>query len=131
VTKRDHLFEDIAQFKRRFGGTSTTKLLERISSGVLQKEAAIAIGQLLDERRERAEVATIYVSLAEEAVEVWRPVQAAVLGDGLFQILSANSNSETERWAFPSGSIVRCEPRSFSGGESGLAAKELAYVPAA
>jgi hypothetical protein len=131
VTKRDHLLEGIAAFKQRFSGTPTSKLLERSSSGVLQKEAAIAIRQLLEERRDGAETATIYVSLHGEAVHVWRPVQAAALGEGLFQILSANNDPETENWAFPSGAIVRCEPRSFADGESGLVAKELAYVPAA
>ncbi|HXT14642.1 MAG TPA: hypothetical protein VN706_03385 [Gemmatimonadaceae bacterium] len=74
MSKRDHFLDHVADFKRRFNGTPTGKLLERMSTGVLQKEAAIAIRQLLEERRDRAETATIYVSLHDEAVDVWRPV---------------------------------------------------------
>jgi hypothetical protein len=125
----DH-FERIAEFKERFGGLPTATLIERMTSGALYKEAAIALRELIKERSDSAERATIYIALKDEGVDVWRPVEASVLGDSLFQILSAR-DSETEHWQFPSGAIVRCAERSFEDGETGLAAIELAYVPAA
>ena len=125
----DH-FEHIADFKKRFGNLPTTKLIERITSSVLYKEAAIALRELIKERSDNAGRATIYVALDNEGVDVWRPVDASDLGDALFQILSA-CDSETEQWQFASGAVVRCEKRSFEDGKSGLAAIELAYVPAA
>jgi hypothetical protein len=129
MTKRDH-FERIAEFKERFRSLPTAKLIERMTGGALYKEAAIALRELIKERSDSAERATIYVALNGEAVEVWRPVEAAVLGDSLFQILSVNE-SETEQWQFESGAVVRCANRRFADGESGFAAVELAYVPAA
>ncbi len=59
---------------------------------------------------------TIYVSLLDEGTDVWRPVEAEELRDGLFRIVSENSNSEDERWEFSPGSIVRCEQQQFSDG---------------
>jgi hypothetical protein len=129
MPKHDH-FERIAEFKERLGSLPTAKLIERMSGGALYKEAAIALRELIRERSDNAERATIYVALDDESVEVWRSVEAAVLGDSLFQILSAN-DSETEKWQFPSGAVVRCTEREFADGESGFAAIELAYVPAA
>ena len=126
---RDH-FERIAEFKERLSDLPTARLIQRMTSGALYKEAAIALRELIKERSDNAERATIYVALADEGVDVWRPVKAAVLGDSIFQILSPN-DSETEQWQFPSGAVVRCAERNFADGESGFAAIELAYVPAA
>ena len=125
----DH-FERIAEFKQRFRNLPTASLIERMTGGGLYKEAAIALRELIKERSDNAGRATIYVALENEGVDVWRPVDASDLGDALFQILSA-CDSETEQWQFSSGAVVRCENRSFEDGRSGLAAIELAYVPAA
>lgn len=59
---------------------------------------------------------TIYVALLDEGTDVWRPVDAEELRDGLFRIVSANSNPEDERWEFESGSFVRCKQRQLSEG---------------
>jgi hypothetical protein len=59
---------------------------------------------------------TIYVALLDEGTDVWRPVDAEELRDGLFRIMSENSRPHDERWEFPPGSIVRCERRHLSEG---------------
>jgi hypothetical protein len=68
-------------------------------------------------------IETIYIELLDEGVEVWRPVRAERRQDGLFRILSRPSD-ETEAWKFPQGSVVRCEEKTFSGGNRGLVARE-------
>jgi hypothetical protein len=50
---------------------------------------------------------TIYVYLPDEAVDVWRPVEAEELESGLYRILGPAP--EDEIWEFPPGSIVRIE----------------------
>ncbi len=70
----------------------------------------------------------IYVALANQAPEAWCPVLAAPRAGGLYQILSRNDDPESELWQFPSGSLVRCEPRRLDGREL-LLAVEL-VVPA-
>jgi hypothetical protein len=60
---------------------------------------------------------TIYVELLEEGVDVWRPVEAQVLGDGRYRLLAPpDYDSETETWAFLPGTVVRCEARRLSDG---------------
>jgi hypothetical protein len=66
---------------------------------------------------------TIYIELLDEGVEVWRPVKAERRQDGLFRLLSGPPD-ETEAWKFPKGSVVRCEEKTFSGGNKGLVARE-------
>ena len=56
---------------------------------------------------------TIYVRLLNEGTEVWRPVEAEVLGDDCFKIVSENTDPNDETWEFPPGSIVRCARRAF------------------
>lgn len=129
MVKRDHLYQRIAEFKERFVGLPTAKLVERVNSAMLQKEAVIAIREILDERTSAADVTTIYVALNNEGVEVWRPVHAASLGEGTFQIVSANNNPADEHWQFSSGAVVRCETRVFSDGQSGLVAIAAAELP--
>ena len=70
---------------------------------------------------------TIYVALLDEGVDVWRPVDAEVLPDGLFRIVSPAPDPDDERWEFSSGSIVRCEYRRLSEGRT-LVAVERATV---
>jgi HEAT repeat protein len=74
----------------------------------------------------RSDVATIYVALLDEAVEVWRPVQAAHEGGDRYRILSANADPEDEQWEFQQGELVRCRVKTFSGGGSGWVAFEKA-----
>ena len=56
---------------------------------------------------------TIYVRLNDEAVDVWRPVNAKREVD-VYRILSATP--EDEDWEFPSGALVRCELRNLGDG---------------
>jgi len=72
---------------------------------------------------------TIYVALLDEGTAVWRPVEAARLPTGLYRIMSENQEPEIEKWAFPSGAIVRCEERKFSGGVTALVAVESSERP--
>lgn len=52
---------------------------------------------------------TIYVYLKDEGVDVWRPVEAIPLDDGIYRIVSGNTEPETEAWEFSKGDLVRCE----------------------
>lgn len=52
---------------------------------------------------------TVYIELLDEGVDVWRPVDAEV-EDGDLMLLPPEAPSG-ERWAFPPGSLVRCETR--------------------
>lgn len=62
----------------------------------------------------------IYVQLIGEAVDVWRPVLAEVVGDRTFRIVGENPSPETETWAFVTGETVRCQERRFTDGSVGL-----------
>jgi len=64
----------------------------------------------------------IFVYMPEETVDVWRPVDAELVGPGLYRILSSDPDPEVEVWEFKSGEVVHCEERTFSGGEVGLVA---------
>jgi hypothetical protein len=66
---------------------------------------------------------TIYVRLLEEAVDVWRPVQAAREDDGYWRI--ADQVLPDEAWEFDLGARVRCERRDLSGGECWVATSSL------
>ncbi len=57
----------------------------------------------------------ILVELQDEGVDVWRPVHAERLADGSYRIVTENPHPQDEHWAFPTGSIVRCEERTFDG----------------
>lgn len=59
---------------------------------------------------------TIYVALLDEAIDVWRPVVAEELREGIFRIISENPDPDNERWEFPPGAVVRCESRQLSDG---------------
>jgi hypothetical protein len=64
-----------------------------------------------------SEIRTVYVSLLDEGVDVWRPVHAVRSGD-TFRLVDSTPDGthEDERWAFPADSLVRCETRRLSGG---------------
>ncbi len=49
--KRDKYFEKIAEYKERFQNLPTQKLHDRLTSGKLIREAAIALRELIDERK--------------------------------------------------------------------------------
>jgi len=74
-------------------------------------------------------MATIYVYLLNEGTPCWRPVEAVTVEGDTYRILSTNADSEDEEWEFNTGDLVRCEHKSFSGGEEGLVAVER--LPAA
>lgn len=58
----------------------------------------------------------IYVSLLEEGVDVWRPVQAVHLHDDVYRIVTQPYDRATEWWQFEPGDIVRCECVEAAGG---------------
>ncbi len=66
----------------------------------------------------------IFVQLLNEGTEVWRPVKAESLDNGLYKIISANKSDET--WEFNSGETVKCSTKAFAEGNSGLVASEKA-----
>lgn len=57
----------------------------------------------------------IYVALLGEGVDVWRPVAAVRVAEGLYRIVGAPAD-DTENWQFPTGTLVRCKLREFEGG---------------
>ena len=57
----------------------------------------------------------IFVPLEDEGTSVWRPVHAERLSDGYYRVVTENSDPADEHWAFPCGSVVRCEARTFDG----------------
>lgn len=67
---------------------------------------------------------TVYVALLDEGVDVWRPVPAAHIGDDVYR-LSADPVPEEEQWAFEPGTVVRCEWRLLSDGETLVAVERV------
>jgi hypothetical protein len=67
------------------------------------------------------EPVTIYVELADEGVDCWRPVKAERVATDTFRIVDLIPPGE--RWRFQPGEVVRCKKRKFSDG-MGLAAYE-------
>lgn len=75
----------------------------------------------------RKDIVKIYVYLPDEAVDVWAPVEAASLGGDIYKITSSKGyDEELERWEFPPGSIVACEPRRSESNGTILVAVGLA-----
>jgi hypothetical protein len=66
---------------------------------------------------------TIHIYLLDEAVDVWRPTQAKLIRDDIYQI-TGSPPDDTEKWQFATGDIVRCRRQSFHDGEAGLVAYE-------
>ncbi|GAA4752525.1 hypothetical protein GCM10023264_19320 [Sphingomonas daechungensis] len=60
-------------------------------------------------------MATIYMPLLNEGVDVWRPVEATALTADTYRV--EGDVPDDEEWAFDPGSIVRCESRKLSEGE--------------
>lgn len=57
---------------------------------------------------------TIYVSLPEEAVDVWCPVSAELVSPGAYRLVSPPEAGATR---LRMGDLVRCEQRRLEGGE--------------
>ena len=68
---------------------------------------------------------TIYVSLPEEGVPVWRPVSARLIKPGVYQLDPTLSVKDHEVWEFQPGDKVVCEKKDFSNGTTGLVAMAL------
>jgi hypothetical protein len=67
---------------------------------------------------------TIYMQLVDEAVEVWRPVEATVMSDNIFRV--EGPVPADEEWEFPPGSIVRCKLMTYADGGPWLTAVAVA-----
>jgi len=63
---------------------------------------------------------TIYMYLPDEAVDVWRPVQAEKLGPDLYRVLGPVPAEEV--WQFSPGSIVRLQMKRLEDGDHPVAA---------
>jgi hypothetical protein len=72
---------------------------------------------------------TIYIPLADEGTDTWRPVHAAQLHDDVYEI-EVDQEPPGERWAFPPRSSVRCREHTFEDGHRGLLAVELVQLRA-
>jgi hypothetical protein len=64
----------------------------------------------------------IFVFLPDEAVNVWRPVQAIQIGNDLYQIPKTTIVPEDEIWQFLPGDIVRCRDQLSEDGKKILVA---------
>ncbi len=62
---------------------------------------------------------TIYMYLPEEAVDVWRPVQAEKVGASLYRVVGPLPEGEV--WEFPPGSVVRTQVTQLSEGDAPVA----------
>jgi hypothetical protein len=69
-----------------------------------------------------SELTTIHMPLLDEGTDVWRPVKAERMSDDTFRVLGPVP--ETEEWAFPPGTIVRCRYQTLSG-DFGVSVKRL------
>jgi hypothetical protein len=58
----------------------------------------------------------IFVSLLDEAVDVWRPVRAEHLHDKVYRIVEQPYEREIESWQFEPGDEVVCESTESSDG---------------
>ena len=67
---------------------------------------------------------TIYMHLENEGTDVWRPVEAVMIG-GEFRIVT--EPPEGESWQFPSDSRVVCETRKVEGKEILVATRLAPY----
>ena len=74
--------------------------------------------------RSRVSLSRIYIALLDEAVDVWRSVQARDLGGDQYEIMGIIPAGE--RWQFLPGTRVRCREHRFADGSIGLAAYEVA-----
>jgi hypothetical protein len=64
-----------------------------------------------------SEPGQIFVRLVDEGVDVWRPVQAERLSDGVYRIADQPYDRDIEVWEFGPGEEVVCELISSSDGQ--------------
>ena len=62
-------------------------------------------------------VMTVYVSLLDEGVDVWRPVSAERVEEDVYRIVEEAPGPEDEKWEFLPGQLVRCRLQQLSVGE--------------
>ncbi|MEK6700550.1 MAG: hypothetical protein AABZ10_16080 [Nitrospirota bacterium] len=74
------------------------------------------------------DIETIFIALLDEAVDVWRPVEAIRIEKSKYKITSVNSDPDDEHWQFVTGDIVLCEEKQFQGGSRGLIAVKKVQV---
>ena len=60
---------------------------------------------------------TVYVSLLDEGVDVWRPVSAEHIKDDVYRIVGNPPDPEDEKWEFLPGQLVRCRMQQLFEGE--------------
>ena len=65
---------------------------------------------------------TICVRRLDQGAAAWRPVQAEMVGDGLYRIIEAMPAGE--HWQFFPGETVRCRRGEFMAGAVALLAYE-------
>ncbi len=58
----------------------------------------------------------IHIYLKDEGTQVWRPVEAIVMGEDLYRIPDNILVPDDEDWEFLPGSVVRCVHKKLSGG---------------
>ncbi len=56
---------------------------------------------------------TIYIKLLDEGTEVYRPVKALKIEEGIFKILE--NQPEDELWEFKAGELVVCDYKKLEG----------------
>lgn len=54
------------------------------------------------------------MKLLDEGTDVWRPVDAKKVSEDVYQLVGTNDDSE--KWEYPTGSVVRVETREFASG---------------
>ncbi len=59
----------------------------------------------------------IYIKLANELVDVWRPVRAREIDKNTYEILVQEYDEQIEEWQFKPGDIVICEHICLERGE--------------
>jgi hypothetical protein len=75
-------------------------------------------------------MATVFVRLPDEGVDVWRPVPATASGNRQYRLIAADEyDPMSEAWEFPPGAIVEGETRQLSDGPA-MVAVRLAHRPA-
>lgn len=62
-----------------------------------------------------AQTTTVYVSLLDESVDVWRPVSAEHIREDVYRLVG--EAPEIEKWEFPPGELVRCRQQQLAEGE--------------
>lgn len=73
--------------------------------------------------RSMSEMCTVYVYLLEEGTDVWRPVKAMRITDGMYRLLGPIP--EGEIWEFQPDDIVRCEDQWHSGSATSCAVERM------